>query len=695
MKNILGFKKSKRLTDSNFVIRHSESIYYVALAFVIAFAFVYFIISLLKEYDNIYIILSLSIAFIFTAMAWFTIYKVQKSHDRMYITEFSSAIFSSVARLHTDFFVILNVFGEIEYASPETQALFEKSELTLDAILELGGLDKKDDILRSLENGTPVKLAYKHNEEKLSLTIDPIERPKGFFALKVASEIEVEEKKEKQSFPVLIQHSPIAIGLIDGDGKVIISNEPLRKFLLKEEDEEWNLMDIIDEKQKDIVYALLNSQQESEWIDVALNYDYYRGAALLIHPIETAADPKIKYAFYLMDNSKQKSIETKIANSQKMQAIGQLAGGIAHDFNNLLTAMIGFCDLLLSRHAPGDSSFSDIIQIKQNATRASGLVRQLLAFSRRQVLQAKIISITSVLSELSNLIRRLIGENIRLEMIHGENLKMVKVDEGQLEQVILNLAVNARDAMLEKGGDVTIETSNVVVSKKTKLDFGYTAEEETIPEGEYVKISVSDTGTGIPDDVIEKIFEPFFSTKGNSGTGLGLATVYGIVKQTKGYIFVNSEEGKGTTFNILFKGYDAPEKEEVAEEKTVIKDLTGGNTILLVEDEIAVKMVAYRALSNKGYNVLEAESAEEALEIVEKEGDKIELIITDVMMSGMTGPAMVKKIQEKHADIKVVFISGYAKDAFAENFDADEDFNFLPKPFTLKKLAETVKDVLS
>ncbi len=405
---------------------------------------------------------------------------------------------------------------------------------------------------------------------------------------------------------------------------------------------------------------------------------------------------------YLMDVTEQKNLELRFAHSQKMQAVGQLAGGVAHDFNNLLTAMIGFCDLLLMRHPAGDQSFADIMQIKQNANRAANLVRQLLAFSRRQTLQPKMLDVTDVLAELSNLIRRLIGENIELKMVHGRNLGMVRADQGQLEQVIINLAVNARDAMLG-GGTLSISTSFSQVGAQPLPDdyMAPAGEDVAVPAGDYIVVEVTDTGTGIPADVMQKIFEPFFSTKEvGSGTGLGLATVYGIIKQTGGNIFVRSREGQGTSFFLYFPRYKeqdtavrAQVEAEAASEKQA-GDLTGIGSILLVEDETPVRTFAGRALRNKGYTVTEADCGESGLEVFKGE-QSFDLIITDVIMPGMNGPTMIEHIHKQHPDMKVIFISGYAEDIFMSSYGVERSFNFLAKPFTLKQLASKVKEVLS
>ena len=405
---------------------------------------------------------------------------------------------------------------------------------------------------------------------------------------------------------------------------------------------------------------------------------------------------------HFIDITEQKNLEMRFAHSQKMQAVGQLAGGVAHDFNNLLTAMIGFCDLLLMRHPAGDQSFADIMQIKQNANRAANLVRQLLAFSRRQTLQPKVLDLTDVLAELANLIRRLIGENIELKMIHGRDIGYVRADQGQLEQVLINLAVNARDAM-KGGGVLTIRTSKYSINRSNPLprDLVSPAEEDTkIADGDYVLVEVVDTGCGIPKNILQKIFEPFFSTKEvGSGTGLGLSTVFGIVKQTGGYIYVASKDGEGTNFSLFFPSVSAADVTVenavgvAAAEKAENMDLTGKSTILLVEDETPVRIFAGRALRNKGYTVLEGDCGEMGIELMHQHGGEVEVIVTDVIMPGMTGPAMIEKIMPEYPNVKVIFISGYAEDVFVDNYGSERKFNFLAKPFTLKQLASKIKEV--
>lgn len=511
-----------------------------------------------------------------------------------------------------------------------------------------------------------------------------------------------EDNNNTTSTEEFLNSAPIAIVQCDSEGIITYANAVFRELIGRKNG-------VLPETLSEIVAAAKRDEATQQIQQVLkgrvghkqfhLEVDLPAGAIVSVSVFASKTDHE-HITFYLIDVSEQKNLELRFAHSQKMQAVGQLAGGVAHDFNNLLTAMIGFCDLLLMRHPAGDQSFADIMQIKQNANRAANLVRQLLAFSRRQTLQPKSLDITDVLAELSNLIRRLIGENIELKMMHGRDLGMVKADQGQLEQVIINLAVNARDAM-KNGGALTIRSQKATIDRTHPLPRSLMApagEDSTIPDGEYVLIEVTDSGTGIPPSVIPKIFEPFFSTKEiGSGTGLGLSTVYGIIKQTGGHIYVASAEGHGTQFYIYFPSHPVEERTlneaEMVERST--QDLTGRETLMLVEDEAPVRAFATRALRNKGYTVLEADCAETALEIVREHGSELDLIITDVIMPGMNGPTMVEKISEDYPDIKVIFISGYAEDIFMHNYGSERSFNFLAKPFTLKQLASKVKDVMS
>ncbi len=400
--------------------------------------------------------------------------------------------------------------------------------------------------------------------------------------------------------------------------------------------------------------------------------------------------PDGKAILYLVDVSEQKALETKFAQSQKMQAVGQLAGGVAHDFNNLLTVIIGNCEFLLMRHQAGDPSFKEINEVHQNALRAAALVSQLLAFSRKQTMQPKVLALGDVVGELAQMLRRLVGEGITLNVEREPDLWAVHADEAQLGNAIINLVVNARDAM-PSGGTVTIRTSNQAVNAKALGT-------AMMPAGDYVRIEVTDTGTGMSKEIQSKIFDPFFTTKPvGQGTGLGLATVYGIVKQSGGFIDVDSELGRGTSFNIYLprRMVEASDVAPVEMAPAAARDVTGQDTILLVEDEEAVRAFAARALRMRGYNVLEAGGGEEALEIVRSDNVKIDLIITDVVMPNMDGPTMVRHVKQLKPDLAVIFMSGYAEEAFRRNDQNSEDIHFLPKPFGLKQLAAKVKEVLA
>jgi two-component system cell cycle sensor histidine kinase/response regulator CckA len=370
-----------------------------------------------------------------------------------------------------------------------------------------------------------------------------------------------------------------------------------------------------------------------------------------------------------------------------MQMVGQLAGGVAHDFNNILTAIIGHCDLMLMRHSPGDSDYDDIQQIKSNSNRAAGLTRQLLAFSRQQTLRPQVLQLPDVVSEVSHLLKRLLGETVELVVKHGRNLGPIRADPGQLEQVIVNLAVNARDAMASKGGGtLTIQTYSVTADKVAELG------SDILPIADYSALSVTDTGTGIPPSVLGKIFEPFFTTKEvGKGTGLGLSTVYGIVKQSGGFIFADSKVGEGTRFVIYLPVHREEGRAKVGRktEKTKKDELWGSGTVLLVEDEPMVRSVAERALTRHGYTVITADNGEDALAILDK-GEPIDLLISDVVMPGMDGPTMVREARESRPELKILFMSGYAEEQLRKSIDL-ENVNFLPKPFSVTELAEAAR----
>ncbi|WP_413868847.1 ATP-binding protein [Albidovulum sp.] len=389
----------------------------------------------------------------------------------------------------------------------------------------------------------------------------------------------------------------------------------------------------------------------------------------------------------LSDATQLKTLEAQFVQSQKMHAIGQLAGGVAHDFNNLLTAISGHCDLLLLRHDKGDPDYADLVQINQNANRAASLVGQLLAFSRKQTLKPQVIDLRDTLSDLTHLLNRLVGEKVRLTLRHDPALKPIRADKRQLEQVVMNLVVNARDAM-PAGGEVRIETEVQTIRETLNRD------RASVAPGDYVVVRVTDSGTGIPADKLPKIFEPFFTTKRpGEGTGLGLSTAYGIVKQTGGYIFCDSLPGQGTTFTLFFPAHDRvePVPAEPAQPAPRRVSRNGEGVVLLVEDEAPVRAFASRALRMRGYTVIEAENAEDALKTLEDESLAIDVFVTDVIMPGMDGPTWVREALKERPNTRVVFVSGYSEESLTETRERVPNSVFLPKPFSLSELTATVQ----
>ncbi|RWL77302.1 MAG: PAS domain-containing sensor histidine kinase [Mesorhizobium sp.] len=514
-------------------------------------------------------------------------------------------------------------------------------------------------------------------------------------------------------FTRFFNSTPMAIAGVDASGRILRTNAPFLQLFSSVVDRDAvdrrvRFETIVHERDRPAFAAAFEKarqrQANIEPIDSVLPGNEERHIRFYVNAVadsaggEGAEESAIVYA---VETTEQKALEGQMAQSQKMQAVGQLAGGIAHDFNNVLTAIIMASDLLLTNHRPSDPSFPDIMNIKQNANRAASLVRQLLAFSRKQTLRPEVLNLTDVLADLRMLLARLVGNDIKLKIDHGRDLWPVKVDIGQFEQVVVNLAVNARDAM-PGGGDLTVRTRNVTTEECKS--FAY----RELTPADYVLVDVEDTGSGIAPDVLKKIFEPFFTTKEvGKGTGLGLSMVYGIIKQTGGFIFCDSEVGKGTVFRIFLPRHIAEVKKQAepgeapaavaaapAKPADTAKDLSGSATVLLVEDEDAVRMGGVRALTSRGYTVHEASSGVEALEVFEALGGKVDIVVSDVVMPEMDGPTLLGELRKRQPDIKFVFVSGYAEDAFAKNLPADAHFGFLPKPFSLKQLATIVKDVL-
>jgi len=410
----------------------------------------------------------------------------------------------------------------------------------------------------------------------------------------------------------------------------------------------------------------------------------------------------------LADSSEETRLKRQVAQATKMQAVGQLAGGVAHDFNNVLTAIIGTCDLMLLRHMPGDSDYDDIQQIRASSNRAASLTRHLLAFSRQQTLRPEVLQLPDVVSEVSQMLKRLIGERIQLDVTHDRDLGPVRADPTQLEQVIVNLTVNARDAIQGTGqakgqgvqegaGRIRIQTRRVTSADVRAM------RSEILPVADYTALVVEDTGGGIPEDVLGKIFEPFYTTKEmGKGTGLGLSTVYGIVKQSGGFIFADNCPGpqRGARFTIYLPVHHATpgDTPALAKPREPAATWAGGGTILLVEDEDSVRMVAERALARAGYTVVVARDGEEGLERLaerlETGGDMFDLVLSDVVMPGLDGPAMVRQMRQRAPGVPVLFMSGHAEEQLRREIDV-EDAQFIGKPFSVQQIGDKVAAVLA
>ncbi len=406
-------------------------------------------------------------------------------------------------------------------------------------------------------------------------------------------------------------------------------------------------------------------------------------------PLRDSAQSVIGAIGVAVDVTERQRLEAQLRHSQKMEAIGQLAGGVAHDFNNLLTAILGYSDVLATRFAPSDPMREAVDTIRRAGESAATLTRQLLAFSRRQVIQPRATCLNDVVGEVATLLRRVIGENVTLHTVLAGHLSHVWADPEQFQQVLLNLAVNARDAMPD-GGSLTIETANATIDDDYALRHRITP----VP-GAYVRIAVTDSGHGMDAETRARVFEPFFTTKApGKGTGLGLATVYGIVKQSGGYVWVYSEPGRGTTFKIYLPVHYATAPATDASEQERVRPRAGTETILLVEDEDAVRLLGERGLGAYGYSVISAASGEAALDAARRHEGALDLVITDVVLPGMSGNEMARRLARDRPDVPVLFVSGYAEHHLTREGVLGPEVRFLEKPFTPRQLAERVREVL-
>ncbi|MEV8465429.1 ATP-binding protein [Fluviibacterium sp. DFM31] len=487
----------------------------------------------------------------------------------------------------------------------------------------------------------------------------------------------------------LFESLPVPMLKLSIDGKIIWANQGARSLLGREVPPSTHFNDLVSGLGRPLGDWLRDASSggglsQSEFLQVRCD-DSHRFVQVSLKAADELGEPALLAV--LSDATELKTLEAQFVQSQKMQAIGQLAGGVAHDFNNLLTAISGHCDLLLLRHDEGDPDYGDLIQINQNANRAASLVGQLLAFSRKQTLRPEVVDLRDALSDLTHLLSRLVGERVRLTLKHDDKVPAIRADKRQLEQVIMNLVVNARDAMPE-GGEILVQTSAVTL--ETEL----CRNRAVIPAGSYAVVSVQDEGSGIPSSQLQKVFEPFFTTKKTGeGTGLGLSTAYGIIKQSGGFIFADSTPGVSTVFTIYFPAFTETQvlPAPVVKEAKPAPETHRDGVVLLVEDEAPVRAFASRALQLRGLTVIEAESAEEALELLEDPDLDVDVFVTDVVMPGMDGPNWVRRALQERPDTRVIFVSGYAEDALSDHETKIPNSVFLPKPFSLEALTSTVQ----
>ncbi|MDO6483038.1 hybrid sensor histidine kinase/response regulator [Shimia thalassica] len=568
--------------------------------------------------------------------------------------------------------VVLNGEGDVQFMNRAAHVLFA------------GRSQNFPDILENLEK--PVFLDTKDGPTQCNVScIDMPENYRALFLMPLSAAL---DSRDAIRFEAL----PVALLKLAPDGHVIVANKSARRLLGDENVIRRPLHDLMEGLGRSINDWLAEAaaglgDSHTEFL-VLKRSD--REVFVQVSLSRIMVEDRVALMAVLTDATELKSLEAQFVQSQKMQAIGQLAGGVAHDFNNLLTAITGHCDLLLMRHDQSDPDYADLVQINQNANRAAALVGQLLAFSRKQNLRPEVLDLRDTLADLTHLLNRLVGERIHLTLCHDPALRSVRADKRQLEQVLMNLVVNARDAMPD-GGEIVIETESLSLERAWKRD------RATVPPGDYVCVKVKDQGIGIPSDKIQKVFEPFYTTKRTGeGTGLGLSTAYGIVKQTGGYIFVDSVIDQGTCFSLLFpvhEVYDVAGPALPSQKQEQIPLVEGG-VILLVEDEAPVRSFACRALRLKGFTVLEAASGEEALETLEDASIGIDLFVSDVVMPGLDGPGWVTQAHENRPGTPVVFMSGYAEDSFSDTQARIPNTAFLQKPFSLNQLVESVQDMM-
>jgi two-component system cell cycle sensor histidine kinase/response regulator CckA len=642
-----------------------------------------------------------TISFVDESRVWF------KSRVRLEVAEIARDDgFCDYAMRQTDLFIVSDAFEDERFvakplvtASPPIRfyagaPLITAEDQSLGTLCVLDYVPRElsaeqQDVLRTLARQVMTHLELRRSSARLL-------RVNGALKQEIAAREQTRDalRRREEHFRSLIENASDIITILAGDGTIHYESPSVERFLGYKPEELLgkNILDYVHPEDLPAVSAIFAGDAQP----TASAFEFrFRHRDESWHMLEAVCKTIVDegengLVLNSRDISERRQLEAQLLQAQKMEAVGRLAGGVAHDFNNLLTAITGYSELMLRRLPAGDPLRRHAEEIRKSGNRAAALTSQLLAFSRKQVMQPKMLDLNSVISEMEKMLRRLIGEDIELATMLASGLWKVKADPGQLEQVIMNLVVNARDAMREVGR-LTIETSNI------ELDEEDARWHAGITPGRYVMLVVNDTGSGMDQQTRERVFEPFFTTKEvGKGTGLGLSTVYGIVKQSGGYIFVYSEPGKGATFKIYLPAI---------EEQTVVRaqrDTTGHlqlphgrETVLLVEDEAVVRNLAASVLREQGYTVLEASNGEEAIELAaQHDGEEIHLLLTDVVMPRMSGREVAERLERARPGMRVMYTSGYTEDAIVHHGVMDDGVAFLPKPFTPNVLARKVREVL-
>jgi PAS domain S-box-containing protein len=599
----------------------------------------------------------------------------------------STAVFTSLLVLGG---VCLTLLFTRRIASPIRKLVdFTRSisEDRLDQEIMIGGSSEIGDLAQSFNQMLSRLKNYRDQLEERNVALADSNRRE--------MAIRKQAEEERDLLGMAVEQAAETIVITDTEGMIQYVNPAFEKVSGYQRDEVIGKNPRLLKSEKhdrDYYQAMWNTLTQGEvWTGTFINKrkdgELFEEIAV-ISPVREASGKIVNYVAVKRDVTREVQMEEQLRQSQKMEAIGKLTGGIAHDFNNLLTAINGYTELLLLRHKPGDPSRKEIEEIRKAGDRAAVMTRQLLAFSRKQILQPKVLDLNAVVSGMDRMLRRLIGEDVNLITVCSKGTWKVKVDPGQVEQVILNLAVNARDAM-PGGGKLTIETSNV------ELDGAYVRKHPVVRAGPYVMLAVSDTGCGMDKATLSRIFEPFFTTKEpGKGTGLGLSTVYGIVKQSRGHIWVYSEKGEGATFKVYF-----PRAEEIGEvvfesEEASLGMWVGTETLLLAEDEDLVRDLVRTILEKNGYKVLEAHNGHEALKICNSHEGPIHLLVTDIVMPQMSGRELATISESIRPGIKVLFMSGYTENAIVHHGVLDPGTAFLQKPFRMESLTRKVREIL-